>query len=101
MSMRPKSREKGINLLFSLPKLYLFVCFFYNLLIKLFHFTTVEINVLLFLSISFLPVAMPEAVEGGGKTVGGAGVPGSVEGKITIFESPLEPAAMVVCKMVN
>ena len=39
---------------------------------------------------------MPEAVEGAGRTVGGAGVPGSVEGKITIVETPLEPAAMVV-----
>ena len=39
---------------------------------------------------------MPEAVEGAGRTVGGAGVPESVEGKITIFGSLLEPAAMVV-----
>ena len=39
---------------------------------------------------------MPEAVEGAGRTVGGAGVPGSFEGMISIFGSPLEPAAMVV-----
>ena len=39
---------------------------------------------------------MPEAVEGAGRTVGEAGVPGRFEDKITIFESPLEEAAMVV-----
>ena len=88
--MRPKSREKGINLLFSLPKLYL--------LVKPFNFTTVKFDVLLFLSISFLPVAIPEAVDGAGRTVGGAGVPGSFEGMVSIkfFGSPLEPSAMVV-----
>lgn len=40
-------------------------------------------------------------MEGAGRTVGRAGVPGGFEGMITIFGSPLEPAAMVVCKMVN
>ena len=93
-------RKRNKSLIFLTPKLYLFFfCFFFEqiiLLIKLFNFTTVKFNVLLFLSISFLPVAMPEAVEGGSKTVGGAGVPGSFEGMISIFGNPLEPAAMVV-----
>ena len=39
---------------------------------------------------------MPEAGKGAGRTVDRTGVPGSFEGKITIFESPLEPAATVV-----
>ena len=39
---------------------------------------------------------MPEAVEGAGRTVGRAGVPGGFEGMVSIFGSPLEPVAMVV-----
>ena len=48
------------------------------------------------LSISFLPVAMPEAVEGAGRTVGGTGVPGSFEGMVSTLGGPLEPSAMVL-----
>ena len=55
-----------------------------------------RVHSLSFLSISFLPIALPEAVEGAGRTVAGAGVPGSFEGMVSIFGSPLEPAAIVL-----